>query len=174
MVDDLDPAAVERATAAQVLAAHAIRGVRDGLWHCECGAMWAVNVFDPPADVVAFTQHQADMLAAAGLLVTPEHDAQVAARALREAAEAEYQRGGATLAVERLLARADRIERQEGDPHAAGCGACWACVPDYPGMRVCATCGNKRCPHASDHRHACTGSNDVGQTGSAYERQEGE
>ena len=55
--------------------AHAIRGVRDGLWHCECGAMWAVNVFDPPADVVAFTQHQADMLAAAGPLVTPEHEA---------------------------------------------------------------------------------------------------
>lgn len=23
-------------------------------------------------------------------------------------------------------------------------------------MIVCPTCGNKRCPHASDHRHACT------------------
>ncbi|MGV8972271.1 MAG: hypothetical protein ACOH10_08100, partial [Rhodoglobus sp.] len=29
-----------------------------------------------------------------------------------------------------------------------GCGACWKCVPDYPFMRVCADCGNKRCPHA--------------------------
>ena len=28
---------------------------------------------------------------------------------------------------------------------------------------VCDTCGNKRCPHATDHRNHCTGSNDVGQ-----------
>jgi hypothetical protein len=35
-------------------------------------------------------------------------------------------------------------------------------------MVVCATCGNKRCPHATDHRHACTGSNEPGQAGSAY------
>lgn len=33
---------------------------------------------------------------------------------------------------------------------------------------VCAICGNKRCPHANDHRHACTGSNEPGQPGSAY------
>lgn len=25
---------------------------------------------------------------------------------------------------------------------------------------VCPECGNKRCPHANDHRNACTGSND--------------
>lgn len=51
---------------------------------------------------------------------------------------------------------------------AAGCGACWTCVPDFPFMRVCATCGNKRCPHANDHRNQCTGSNEPGQPGSAY------
>jgi hypothetical protein len=34
---------------------------------------------------------------------------------------------------------------------------------------VCAICGNKRCPHANDHRHPCTGSNEPGQKGSAYE-----
>ncbi|WP_448876294.1 hypothetical protein [Enterobacter hormaechei] len=33
---------------------------------------------------------------------------------------------------------------------------------------VCPDCGNKRCPHANDHRHACTGSNESGQEGSAY------
>lgn len=33
-------------------------------------------------------------------------------------------------------------------------------------MIVCSICGNKRCPHAADHRHACTGSNEPGQTGS--------
>ena len=35
-------------------------------------------------------------------------------------------------------------------------------------MIVCPTCGNKRCPHASDHRLACTGSNAPGQPGSVY------
>lgn len=50
------------------------------------------------------------------------------------------------------------------------------CAPHMPGwklssiaMILCPTCGNKRCPHASDHRLACTGSNDSGQKGSVYE-----
>ena len=33
---------------------------------------------------------------------------------------------------------------------------------------VCETCGNKRCPKASDHHMACTGSNAQGQEGSDY------
>lgn len=33
---------------------------------------------------------------------------------------------------------------------------------------LCETCGNKRCPHATDHRNACTGSNEPGQAGSRY------
>ena len=37
-------------------------------------------------------------------------------------------------------------------------------------MFLCPTCGNKRCPHATDHRHECTGSNEPGQPGSRYER----
>lgn len=35
-------------------------------------------------------------------------------------------------------------------------------------MFLCPTCGNKRCPKASDHRLACTGSNEPGQEGSIY------
>lgn len=35
-------------------------------------------------------------------------------------------------------------------------------------MVVCPTCGNKRCPHATDHRFTCTGSNDPAQPGSRY------
>lgn len=35
-------------------------------------------------------------------------------------------------------------------------------------MILCPKCGNKRCPHASDHRLACTDSNEPGQTGSVY------
>lgn len=34
---------------------------------------------------------------------------------------------------------------------------------------VCPDCGNKRCPRATHHDRACTGSNDVGQPGSAWE-----
>ena len=34
---------------------------------------------------------------------------------------------------------------------------------------VCATCGNKRCPKATDHRLACSNSNAPGQEGSCYE-----
>jgi len=33
---------------------------------------------------------------------------------------------------------------------------------------LCPTCGNKRCPKASDHRNECSGSNEPGQPGSAY------
>ena len=35
-------------------------------------------------------------------------------------------------------------------------------------MIVCPICGNKRCPHATDHKLACTGSNEPGQPGSWY------
>ena len=36
-------------------------------------------------------------------------------------------------------------------------------------MILCETCGNKRCPHASNHNMPCTGSNEPGQPGSVYE-----
>lgn len=35
-------------------------------------------------------------------------------------------------------------------------------------MILCPTCGNKRCPKATDHRNECTNSNDPGQSGSVY------
>ncbi len=49
--------------------------------------------------------------------------------------------------------------------------SCHACRPvTFADSRfvVCPECGNKRCPHANDHRNACTGSNEPGQEGSAY------
>jgi hypothetical protein len=36
-------------------------------------------------------------------------------------------------------------------------------------MVVCRQCGNKRCPHATNHDLCCTGSNEPGQAGSVYE-----
>jgi hypothetical protein len=53
-------------------------------------------------------------------------------------------------------------------PESESCGACWRCDPDFKSFRVCPTCGNKRCPHASDHDLACSGSNEPGQPGSIY------
>lgn len=44
----------------------------------------------------------------------------------------------------------------------------WFGGEDRSQMVVCEVCGNKRCPHATDHRNACTGSNEPGQLGSAY------
>jgi hypothetical protein len=51
---------------------------------------------------------------------------------------------------------------------------CWCetCRPNHPfDMRfiVCPDCGNKRCPRANFHEHACTNSNAVGQPGSSWE-----
>lgn len=66
-----------------------------------------------------------------------------------------------------------------GECAEAACG-CYACIGDKPvredgwltvgmtRMIVCALCGNKRCPHGTDHRNACTGSNESGQEGSRY------
>lgn len=55
-------------------------------------------------------------------------------------------------------------------PVTPGC-SCRTCRPvTFTDSRfvVCPECENKRCPHANDHRNACTGSNEPGQEGSAY------
>jgi redox-regulated HSP33 family molecular chaperone len=39
----------------------------------------------------------------------------------------------------------------------------------FSGYILCEFCGNKRCPHATDHRHACTNSNKPGQPGSIFQ-----
>jgi len=63
--------------------------------------------------------------------------------------------------------------KRESAPAEASCW-CHACRPVTPlrhsdlRMIVCPDCGNKRCPKANNHGNACTGSNAVGQRGSAY------
>ncbi|MGL4649946.1 MAG: hypothetical protein ACRC1H_11100 [Caldilineaceae bacterium] len=57
------------------------------------------------------------------------------------------------------------------EPPAASCW-CLICRPltlNDIRMALCPDCGNKRCPKANDHRNVCTGSNEPGQPGSAYE-----
>lgn len=81
-----------------------------------------------------------------------------------------------------ILAEIERLDRATGAPavqaeqlsgNTEQVTKCWchACRPvTMADMRfvVCPECGNKRCPHANDHRNACTGSNEPGQEGSAY------
>lgn len=61
-----------------------------------------------------------------------------------------------------------------GEPPVEGC-TCETCMPhdflkpETMRMILCSICGNKRCPHATDHRNACTNSNDPGQKGSSWE-----
>lgn len=67
------------------------------------------------------------------------------------------------------------LSRYGQAPAASAKPRCWCetCRPitmDDMRMVVCPTCGNKRCPRATDHRNACTGSNEPGQNGSSYER----
>ncbi|AYN94406.1 hypothetical protein EAW52_10770 [Pseudomonas sp. LTJR-52] len=64
------------------------------------------------------------------------------------------------------------------------CGNCHKCTADLetviPGTKIvlkgmvdrmilCPSCGNKRCPKASDHELECAGSNEAGQKGSVYQ-----
>lgn len=65
-------------------------------------------------------------------------------------------------------------EKRTGIYAQPGC-RCEACMPhdlakpETIRMILCAICGNKRCPHATDHRNRCTGSNQPGQKGSSWE-----
>ncbi|WP_196208864.1 hypothetical protein [Citrobacter sp. Res13-Sevr-PEB04-36] len=83
--------------------------------------------------------------------------------------------GGDVQLLSRIQCRIDEACRaamlQAGNyPVTTDCW-CRTCRPvTMSDMRfvVCPDCGNKRCPHANDHRNDCTGSNEPGQEGSAY------
>ena len=70
-----------------------------------------------------------------------------------------------------LLYRAAMLQGADGNSPVIPDCSCRTCRPvTFSDSRfvVCPECGNKRCPHANDHRNACTGSNEPGQEGSAY------
>ena len=55
-----------------------------------------------------------------------------------------------------------------------GVKECWceSCKPNTMTdirMILCQICGNKRCPHATNHIYECTNSNEPGQKGSSWE-----
>lgn len=81
---------------------------------------------------------------------------------LRDAVEI-IRDSGIAIDAEKIFAERDALNAPD----------CWCrtCRPiTLTDMRfvVCPDCGNKRCPHANDHRNSCTGSNEPGQEGSAY------
>lgn len=50
------------------------------------------------------------------------------------------------------------------------CEKCAGASAAFTGrMALCPDCGNKRCPKATHHDNACTGSNEPGQKGSSWE-----
>ncbi len=71
------------------------------------------------------------------------------------------------------------VERVVRDRLIPKCGSCLKCLDGVTiagipfamcRMVFCSVCGNKRCPHATDCRLPCTGSNEPGQDGSVYKR----
>lgn len=74
----------------------------------------------------------------------------------------------------------DLLDDRVGMPEPQRRDICWCyeCLKDVVDsngwpvavqrMILCPTCGNKRCPRATDHKMFCTGSNDPGQPGSRY------
>lgn len=73
------------------------------------------------------------------------------------------------------VAQASKLVDEPAHSAAAQCW-CQTCRPitvEDMRMVVCPSCGNKRCPHANDHRNGCTGSNEPGQPGSAYPAAQG-
>jgi hypothetical protein len=72
--------------------------------------------------------------------------------------------------VQALLSPAQ--QEPASDPAKCWCSTCRPVTPfgnpEDNRMVLCPTCGNKRCPHANDHRNACTNSNEPGQPGSSY------
>ncbi|WP_458763613.1 Lar family restriction alleviation protein [Cupriavidus basilensis] len=77
-------------------------------------------------------------------------------------------------AIETRMAYRAMLAAAPAAPKAEKCW-CQTCRPitmEDMRMVLCPTCGNKRCPRANDHRNACAGSNEAGQPGGAYPKQE--
>jgi hypothetical protein len=72
----------------------------------------------------------------------------------------------AAAALERMVENAEELGLYEESQ--CSCQTCRPITMTDMRMVVCSTCGNKRCPKATDHRMDCTNSNEPGQPGSSY------
>lgn len=67
-----------------------------------------------------------------------------------------------------LQGKAEPVSQSDELPAKCWCHTCRPVTMADMRFVVCPECGNKRCPHANDHRNDCTGSNEPGQESSAY------
>ncbi|KUQ97947.1 hypothetical protein [Enterobacter hormaechei] len=81
---------------------------------------------------------------------------------LRDAVEI-IRNSGIEIDAEKIFAERDALNTPD-----CWCRTCRPITLTDTRFVVCPDCGNKRCPHANDHRNACTESNEPGQEGSAY------
>jgi hypothetical protein len=77
-------------------------------------------------------------------------------------------------AIPGFLQAYDAIKQADDEVEPCGCRRCQTNASGINdralyGYVVCSKCGNKRCPHATNHIYECTDSNDSGQPGSVYE-----
>ena len=72
--------------------------------------------------------------------------------------------------MEEWLKAAYNLGLEHGDMSKCHCYNCADSYSKMSRMIVCPTCGNKRCPKATDHHNECTNSNEPGQKGSRYEK----
>lgn len=122
---------------------------KDAAEASDCRVMgWHVQEY------VKLERYQAAMLQGAEPVTT--------AYKLRDAVEI-IRNSGIEIDAEKIFAERDTLNTPD-----CWCRTCRLVTVTDMRFVVCPDCGNKRCPHANDHRNACTGSNEPGQEGSAY------
>lgn len=118
------------------------------------------EIKEPTQLVIGVTHRQMlDWMAEDGVFCSPDKYA----RRLQEA----QRRALAAQALDRMAANAEELGLHEAP--ACWCQTCRPITLADMRMVLCPSCGNKRCPHATNHELACTGSNEPGQKGSSYE-----
>jgi hypothetical protein len=115
---------------------------------------------EPSQLVIGLTHRQMlDWMAEDGVFCSPDRYARRLQEAQRHALAAQ--------ALERMTQNAEELGLN--DEPKCGCQTCRPITLTDMRMVLCPKCGNKRCPHATNHELACTGSNEPGQKGSSYE-----
>lgn len=129
----------------------------DGGWSCqeyvELGR-YQEALTDHSEDKLAMVDHSGD----SNNMVEPV----TTACKLRDAVEI-IRNSGIAIDAEKIFAERDALNAPD-----CWCRTCRPVTFSDSRFVVCPECGNKRCPHANDHRNACSGSNEPGQEGSAY------
>ncbi|MDP9651902.1 hypothetical protein [Paraburkholderia caledonica] len=114
-----------------------------------------------PSQLIAGMSHKEmlEIMAANNIFCGHDRFARILMDAQRRALAAQ--------ALERMTQNAEGLDLY--DEPQCWCSTCRPITLADTRMVLCPKCGNKRCPHATNHVLACTGSNEPGQKGSSYE-----